>query len=391
MTTITSLVGTDGITTANSMTKINTNFANLNTDKIETSALDTDNTLSANSDAKIPSQKAVKAYVDAGGNVNASDTVKGIVEEATTAEVLAKTATGATGARLYINPSSLSTLLKFGGTGADGTLSISTGTTTIDCANAAILVKNYSSISITGTGKLAFSNPHANGTIIILKCSGNCTITSSTSPAIDVTGMGAAGGAGGNAGSNVGSGGGGGASIINSGVTGVAGSNGTNSSPGNKGIGIYSCTGGVATAGATPGAGGTAYNVDYLLSASRYGKFFVMMPGAGGSGGGGGQTSSTGGAGGRGGGALYIEVAGAYNVTSTLSVAGNIGGTETGNFSGGGGGGGAGTMVILYGSLTADSGTYTISGGAGRTAASGANGGAGGAGASLIALNTEFI
>jgi hypothetical protein len=64
MSTITSLVGGDGITTANSMTKINTNFTNLNTDKIETSVIDTDTTLAANSDAKIPSQKAVKAYAD---------------------------------------------------------------------------------------------------------------------------------------------------------------------------------------------------------------------------------------------------------------------------------------------------------------------------------------
>lgn len=107
MSTITSLVGTDGITTANSMTKINTNFSNLNTDKIETSVIDTDTTLAANSDSKIPSQKAVKAYVDSGGNPNASTTQRGIVEEATAAEVLAGTATGGTGARLFVNPSTL--------------------------------------------------------------------------------------------------------------------------------------------------------------------------------------------------------------------------------------------------------------------------------------------
>ena len=107
MSTITTLVGTDGITTANSMAKINTNFSNLNTDKIETSVLDTDTTLAANSDSKIATQKAVKAYVDAGGNSNASTTTKGIVEEATAAEVAAGTATGATGARLYVNPSTM--------------------------------------------------------------------------------------------------------------------------------------------------------------------------------------------------------------------------------------------------------------------------------------------
>lgn len=68
MSTITSLIGSDGITEANSMTKINTNFSNLNTDKIETSTLDTDTSLTANSDSKIATQKAVKTYVDASVN-----------------------------------------------------------------------------------------------------------------------------------------------------------------------------------------------------------------------------------------------------------------------------------------------------------------------------------
>lgn len=93
---------------ANSRTDINTNFANLNSDKIETSVIDIDTALTANSDAKIPSQKAVKAYVDSGGNPLASETSKGIVQEATDAQVTAGTATGVTGARLFINPSKLS-------------------------------------------------------------------------------------------------------------------------------------------------------------------------------------------------------------------------------------------------------------------------------------------
>lgn len=103
MSTITTINESDLIT--NSRATINTNFSNLNTDKIETSVLDTDTTLAANSDSKIATQKAVKAYVDAGGQANASDTVKGIVEEATQAEVDAGTTTGGTGARLYVNPS----------------------------------------------------------------------------------------------------------------------------------------------------------------------------------------------------------------------------------------------------------------------------------------------
>jgi len=105
MSTITTLLGADTITS--SRTVINTNFSNLNTDKIETSTLDTDTALAANSDLKIASQKAVKAYVDTGGNVNATTTTRGIVEVATQAEVDAGTATGATGASLVVTPATL--------------------------------------------------------------------------------------------------------------------------------------------------------------------------------------------------------------------------------------------------------------------------------------------
>jgi len=66
MTTITT-INEDDIP-SNSRADINTNFSNLNADKMETSVLDTDTALAANSDAKIPSQKAVKAYVDSQGH-----------------------------------------------------------------------------------------------------------------------------------------------------------------------------------------------------------------------------------------------------------------------------------------------------------------------------------
>lgn len=67
-TSITTIQATDLIT--NSRTDINNNFASLNTNKIETDYIDTDNTLSANSDTKIATQKATKAYVDAGGTAS---------------------------------------------------------------------------------------------------------------------------------------------------------------------------------------------------------------------------------------------------------------------------------------------------------------------------------
>lgn len=63
MATITTINSGDSI--SSSRTVINTNFINLNNDKVETSAIDTDTTLAANSDSKVPSQKAIKAYVDA--------------------------------------------------------------------------------------------------------------------------------------------------------------------------------------------------------------------------------------------------------------------------------------------------------------------------------------
>lgn len=84
-------------------------------------------------------------------------------------------------------------IVAFGGTGADGALSISSGTTNINLGGAQVFIKNYTSISITGTGALTFSNPHANGTTILLKSQGNVTLTSSAAACIDVSGMGAAG------------------------------------------------------------------------------------------------------------------------------------------------------------------------------------------------------
>lgn len=102
MSTIVTIAAGDSIT--NSRADLNTNFANLNSDKIETSYLDTDTTLAANSNSKIPTQAAVKAYVDAGGNVNATLTSKGIVQLATVAQVAAGTATGSTGAALAVTP-----------------------------------------------------------------------------------------------------------------------------------------------------------------------------------------------------------------------------------------------------------------------------------------------
>ena len=376
------------------------------------------------------------------GASNASTTVKGIVQEATQAQYLAKTAVGSTGAELYVNPSIvsstllndykvdtgaanayvitpapaitayttgqifsfkavnanttastlnvnalgvktikkaggatdlasgdiaagmivlveydgtnfvmlnpvanapfLSSQLKFGGSGSDGALAIASGTTTVDLGSAAIVEKNYTSISITGTGKLAFSNPNANGSIIVLRSQGAVTLTSSTAPMIDASGAGA------------------------------------------SGTGLYlmgTVAGGSGGSGTTGGAGATGTGGVSLVPMGLSSKFLRLVPGAGGGAGAPGSNNGPGG-GGVGGGALYIECAGAFNFTtaSGISVAGTGGAPGTLNTGGGGGGGGGGTFLCLYNTLIANSGTVTKSGGTGGAGSPSATGGAGGNG-----------
>lgn len=406
-------------------------------------------------------QFATKEYVDGvavAGAPNASTTVKGIVEEATQAEVRARTAAGGTAARLFINPSTMPNVLisdyvadtgaadvavitpvpaitayvagqrfsfkmvatnltttptvnasglgaktivkrgtvalaagdlligqiveveydgtnmqlmspvgvtpataaqlKFGGTGADGALAIASGTTTIDLANAAVVIKNYTSIAITGTGALAFINPNANGTIVMLKSQGAVTLTSSATPMIDASGLGGSGGA-----------------------KGTSSGGGTAGNTGNGWM-IKSGLGG----GGVESTGSSVAGLPTIVVTALTGvvKFPFLAPGSGG--GGGASGTGDGGDGGRGGGALYIECAGAWNFTTTggISVAGLTGNAGSANGSGGGGGGG-GTFFALVGSITANSGTVTLTAGPGGAKGAGASGTAsGGAGGGSI-------
>ncbi len=105
MSTLQTINGSDLPT--NSRADINGNFATLNSGKLETSVLDTDTALTANSDAKVATQKAVKAYVDGVGVATATTTIKGIVEVATQAQTLAGTALGETGASIVVTPETL--------------------------------------------------------------------------------------------------------------------------------------------------------------------------------------------------------------------------------------------------------------------------------------------
>lgn len=288
---------------------------------------------------------------------------------------------------------------QYGGDCSDGALTISSGTTTINLGSASIFTKNYSSISITGTGVLLFSNPASSGTVINLKSCGNTTLTSSANPMIDLRSMGATGGSGGVAGTGTGGtnatnwiaglvGGGNGGGAGGSTIYGAGGAGGSSASAAG--------TAGVSVGGGPSGgsAGSTAY---FNVSSSPF-ILAYARPGAGGGGGGSGNNGgSNGGAGGRGAGSLYIETAGALNFTGVINAAGAAGtaGTVSGGiyYSGSGGGGGAGCIILGYGSLTAGSGTMTVSGGTGGAAGGAAGVGDGGAGASCygaIIKNTSY-
>lgn len=228
----------------------------------------------------------------------------------------------------------------FGGTGSDGALTISSGTTTINLNSLPIKILNYTSISITGTGNLAFSNPHNNGTIIIIKCQGDVTITTSSSAAINLKGIGALGGTNG--------------FLLPYGYT----------NKGNQSTTAFKAVGGDGL---------------YLLNRISTKELSLSI-------GGGGGNNKNNDAGGRGGGALYLECGGSYTFTTgTIDASGTVGGSATSTY-GGTGGGAGGSIVIIYKTLVSNTGTYNLNGGDGGVAnePSGTNGGGAGGGANRV-------
>lgn len=252
----------------------------------------------------------------------------------------------------------------FGGNGSDGALSVTSGTTNIDASSAKVVVKNYSSISISSGATLGVTNPSSEGTILILKSQGNITIDGT----IELTSIGAAAGTDG-------------FSVLDDNIhyggAGTAGGNGS---------------------GGVGGTGGLIYsNKKLYITADAdklYRKFIDVACGAGGGNGGAGFGGAAGGAGGRGGGSMIIECGGALNFTANGIINlnggnGSVGTNSTGDTGAGGGGGGgtSGMGLILYNTLTANSGTINAKGGSagdGGTntspAGGGKYGGGGGAG-----------
>lgn len=244
----------------------------------------------------------------------------------------------------------------FGGSGLDGALNVTSGTTTIDAGNARVVVKNYTSINISNGATLTLSNPATDGTVLILKCQGNCTIDG----AIDLVGMGASESTSG-------------FNLLDS--DDHFGANGTNNSGGSAGVG---------------GTGGIQYSNLYLytppVEERLYSKSYYLAVGSGG-----GVEDNITGIGGNGGGVLIIECAGAldFSATGTIDVSGADGTTPATHNpgDGGGGGGSTGMALIIYGTLTANAGTITAAGGDGGDggfddgSASGQAGDGGGGGA----------
>lgn len=390
--------------------------------------LDTDGTLAANSDSRVATQKATKTYAVAktgdtmtgalilntsspstalqaaskgyvdsvaiAGSPDASTSTKGISKMSvspasasnpisvgdndprvpTQSENDAMVGYGNT-AVSGTNPFVLKDRVKFGGNGSDSALNISSGTTSYDLGGAAVFTKNFTSISITGTANVTFTNPNANGTIIIFKSQGNVTITSSAAAAIDTRGMGAA----------VGS-----AARSNIYITAGVGSGTTASTPATGlitrntkqvilycgGSSVAGTSGNGVSADGQGGAGGSNIENNGSNGAASSGN----TPGTG-----------TPGAAQRGAGALMIECGGAYSCSGTINAGGTAGGNASGTAAGGAGGSAGASLVIMYNVLTSDTGTYTVAGGSGgsKTGFSGL-GGAGAAGVASVGFNTEF-
>jgi hypothetical protein len=291
--------------------------------------------------------------------------------------------------------------IKFGGTGADGALTVSSGNTAIDLGGAQVVTKNYTSISITGTGKISFTNPHANGTIIILKSQGNVTLTSSSTSMIDASNCGGAGGTGATSNYSAGTAGTAGYASSSAYLSATAATGGGLGYEGNAFAGCGSGGGGVTTAGengnfyANPAGAAMSITLPNPSGSLLYRNIVVATGGGGG--GGARYESNNGGNGGTGGGCVIIECGGYWNFTTTncTFITGGKGQDvpySPNAYWGPGAGGGSGMFVAWYNKLTANTGTILYAGGAGGVSpGTSMYGGAGGAGFVSITENVSFF
>lgn len=307
-------------------------------------------------------------------------------------------------------------ITKFGGTGSDGALAVSTDTV----LNPTYKVFNYTDLTIDAAKVLSFGANFQNK-LIYIKVSGNCVINGTLS----LKGAGGSGGAGGA--------GGGGAGGVN-GTTGLAINSDVLDALEHRGLLGTGSTGAGATTGGAAGAALTRTGIGAVY-ATQIKNVKYVIPAVGGGGGGGGYGSAgTGGAGGAagsitalptsgsvgsdantggggggaggggaGGGGLILEVAGNLTIgaAGVIDLSGQNGANGAnggrafvsghGGSGGGGGGGGCGGMgLILYNGTLSNSGSISVTGGNGGSSgasgigvsgAGGSTGGAGGGGA----------
>lgn len=258
------------------------------------------------------------------------------------------------------------------GNGADGALSITSGTTNV----ALNQVVQYTSFTMTG-GTL--STASTGGQPLVIKVLGDFSMTGSST--IDFNAKGFRGGDGGASGS-----------VQNGSTLGVQfGDSGKHGGDGNGGGGGGHVTAGTDGAGGGGATGGVAQSTYYANDITwQYGHHWC---GAGGAGGG----SATDGtpSGGRGGGCVIIYVAGNVTIGASAVIRANGGAGVAGasGTTGGGGGGAGGTIVIYYGGTLSNAGTVTVTAGAGGAGTGGGtNGGAGGSGySSIISATIGFL
>jgi len=254
---------------------------------------------------------------------------------------------------------------KLYGDGSDGALTITSGTTTISLALEELVEKNYTSLTIGGTGALNFSNVSTTGAVIIMRVRGDCNVTSTNNPAIQLVSVG-----------------------------GTGGTSGGTPGRGPTQVGLFNgqfTTYGKASMTRGDWVTSTQF---YSFTTSSFNSLSLrMLQGAGG---GSGTNGSGGvsGVGGNGAGALLILCGGKINFTSTIAAYGTNGtdgANGGGNGGGGGAGGGSGGHFIMMGEeLIANTGFVTTTGGSGGLGGGGGGptGGAGGGGGSHYTAGT---
>lgn len=388
-----------------------------------------------------------KAYTDGvavAGAPNASTTVKGIVEIATTAEINAGTGTGATGAVIAVSPDNLASsnyglntptanekaaLAGTSGTAPSGSNKLVDAADVSATAVASKVIRANASAKIASTFlNIGLFGDYSDGDVTVSSPTtltrdmyyNVLTVTSTISTAgfkiyaKSVLGGGTIqnnGSVGGNASGTTGGTGGAGATAgsLPGGTAGSAGTSptggaGVAGSAAAKCIGSVGAAGGAAGRGDQPSGGaggaggtktGTVYNqlntpfeINSLFDISPSLAVLTVSCGAGGGGGAGGSGSITSGAGGGGGGSGGLVWVAAESISNvTLKATGGNGGNATGGGSGGGGtwgsgGGGAGGNggVVILLYITKSSVTETVTGGTGGSIGSDPGGGGAGAG-----------